>query len=149
MPYLRDILIRNGVNAVSTDYYTSDIIRSKPVIIPKEKNKNKLIFLYVGTNDVRKNVVSLVDTFIKAFPDGENLLIVKTNKRDGLKYAKNIRIMTEKLSYSQLTSLYNMCDYIISFTRGEGVGLPMLEADYFNKPVIAHDQGVFQDVKNI
>lgn len=146
-PYLCDILKRNGVNAVSTNFYTSDIIRSKPVVIPKARIEKKLIFLYVGTNDVRKNVTSLVDTFIKAFPNGENLLVVKTNKSDGLQYASNVRVITDKLSYSQLTSLYNMCDYMISFTRGEGVGLPMLEADYFKKPVIAHDQGVFQDVK--
>jgi glycosyltransferase involved in cell wall biosynthesis len=48
-----------------------------------------------------------------------------------------------------MASLYNMCDYVISFTRGEGVGMPMLEANYFRKPIIAHDQGVFRDIKKL
>jgi glycosyltransferase involved in cell wall biosynthesis len=42
-----------------------------------------------------------------------------------------------------------MCDYVISATRGEGVGLPMLEGNYFGKPIIAHDQGVFQNVRHM
>ena len=41
-----------------------------------------------------------------------------------------------------------MCDYFISFSRGEGVGLPMLEAMYFKKPVITHDGGVLGTIKN-
>ena len=56
--------------------------------------------------------------------------------------------MTEKIDLRQMATLYNMCDYVISFTHGEGVGMPMIEGSYFGKPVIAHDQGVFRDIKN-
>ena len=147
MPFLRDILVRRGVNAISTDFYTSDIIRSKPWVIPKERNPDKLVYLYVGTNDMRKNVTTLTRTFAQASEGTDHILIVKTNKPDGLTMTKNIRIITEKISIEKLVSLYNMCDYVITFTNGEGVGLPMLEADYFRKPVIASDAGVFKDVK--
>ena len=74
-------------------------------------------------------------------------LIVKTNTVDNLVQAKNIKIIIEKLTQEQVSKLYNLCDYVVSFTHGEGVGLPMLEASYFGKPVLCHDQGVFRDVK--
>tara|TARA_B110000285_G_C15039403_1_gene571021 strand:- start:85 stop:918 length:834 start_codon:yes stop_codon:yes gene_type:complete len=149
MPFLKDILVKHGVNAISTDFYTSDIIRSKPRVIPKAQNPNKLVYLYVGTNDMRKNVTTLTKTFAKASEGTEHFLIVKTNKSDDLTLTKNIRVITEKISIGKLVSLYNMCDYVITFTNGEGVGLPILEADYFKKPVIASDGGVFKDVKSI
>jgi glycosyltransferase involved in cell wall biosynthesis len=147
-PYLANILARRGVNAVPTNFYTSEIIRKKPLVVPKKRDPDRIIFLYVGTNDIRKNVTSLVRTFAKAALGTQHLLIVKTNTPDQLLETDNIRIVTDKMDFDQLIRLYNLCDYIISFTRGEGVGLPMLEADYFGKPIIAHDQGVFTDVKN-
>ena len=149
MPFLRDILVSHGVNAITTNFYTSDIIRSKPSIIPKQRNPNKLIYLYVGTNDMRKNVTGLTRTFAKAAEGTEHMLVVKTNKSDDLTVTKNIKVITDKIPIDVLVSLYNMCDYVITFTNGEGVGLPMLEADYFRKPVIASDGGVFRDVKSL
>lgn len=145
--YLKNILERRGVTCESMNWYTSDLIRMKPMVIRKKIDPKSQIFLYVGTNDKRKNVTTLTKVFAEATKGTNHLLIVKTNKDDGLTKSKNIKIMTEKISLEKLASLYNLCDYVISFTRGEGVGLPMLEADYFNKPVIAHDKGVFEDIK--
>ena len=145
--YLKNILERRGVTCESMNWYTSDLIRMKPPVLPKTINPNSQIFLYVGTNDTRKNVTTLTKVFAKAMEGTKHLLIVKTNKDDGLTRSTNIKIMTDKISLEKLAALYNVCDYVISFTRGEGVGLPMLEANYFKKPVIAHDQGVFEDIK--
>jgi glycosyltransferase involved in cell wall biosynthesis len=47
-----------------------------------------------------------------------------------------------------MAGLYNICDYVVSFTHGEGVGLPMLEAKYFGKPVISHDGGVLSTLRD-
>jgi glycosyltransferase involved in cell wall biosynthesis len=145
--YLRTILIGHGVNAVSTNFYTSDLIRENPTIIPKTLNREHLIFLYIGTNDVRKNLVSLTNVFARASRGTNHTLIVKTNIKDGLAESPNIMVVTEKISLDRLAGLYNVCDYVISFTLGEGVGLPMVEASYFGKPIITHDQGVFVDIK--
>ena len=101
--------------------------------------------MYIGTNDIRKNVISLTRVFSKL---STGTLIVKTNTALGLVMSPNIKVITEKLSLDRLAGLYNICDYVISFTHGEGVGLPMIEASYFGKPVISHDQGVFVDIKN-
>jgi glycosyltransferase involved in cell wall biosynthesis len=146
--YLRTILIGHGVNAVSINFYTSDLIRAKPVVIPKKMNKDRLIFLYVGTNDVRKNLVSLTKVFARAAKGTLHTLIVKTNIKEGLTVSPNITVITDKIPLERLAGLYNICDYVISFTRGEGVGLPMVEASYFGKTIISHDQGVFVDVKD-
>ena len=146
--YLRNILIRHGVNATSTNFYTSDLIRMKPTIIPKKLDPKNLTFLYVGTNDVRKNLVALTRVFSKATAGTSHRLIVKTNTADNLAVSPNIHVMTGKVPLERLAGLYNVCDYVISFTRGEGVGLPMVEASYFGKPVISHDQGVFVDVRD-
>jgi len=146
--YLKTILVGHGVNAVSINFYTSDLIRENPKVIPKQINHQRLIFLYVGTNDIRKNLISLTKVFARASEGTLHTLIVKTNITDGLTVSRNIMIVTEKLPLERLAGLYNICDYVISFTFGEGVGLPMVEASYFKKPIISHDQGVFVDVKD-
>ena len=145
--YLCDILVRHGVRAVSLDHYTSDLIRECHPIIPKTLNPTRIIFLYVGTNDTRKNLTTLTRAFARL--GGSHVLIAKTNTGVGLAQSPNIRVITDRLTNTQLAALYNMCDYVVTATRGEGVGLPVLEANYFQKPVIAHDQGVFRDVQKM
>jgi glycosyltransferase involved in cell wall biosynthesis len=145
--YLCDILVRHGVNAVSLNFYTSDLIRERHTVIPKTLDPARIIFLYVGTNDARKNLTTLTRAFARL--GGSHVLIAKTNKSDGLAVSPNIKVITGRIENTKLAALYNMCDYVISATRGEGVGLPMLEADYFRKPIVAHDQGVFRDVRGL
>lgn len=146
--YLKDILARHGVNAVATNWYTSPLVTARPEVIPKTRNPERLVFLYVGTNDVRKNTITLTKVFAKALEGTQHTLILKTNNRVGLPESPNIKYYTDKMGEKELVGLYNDCDYMVSFTRGEGVGLPMLEAQYFGKPVIAHDQGVFKHIKD-
>lgn len=145
--YLKEILERHGIQCESLNFWTSSLIRSKPRVINKVINPKKLVFLYNGTNDYRKNVDTLTRLFTRACEGTDHLLIVKTNKVDGLVQNKNIKVITEHISTEKLASLFNLCDYCITCTRGEGVSLLHLEADYFGKPVISHDQGVFRDIK--
>jgi len=144
--YLKDILLKHGVKCKALNYWTSSLIRSKPKVIHKIRDPSKLIFLYNGTNDIRKNVTTLTRVFAKVLENTEHMLVVKTNKPDNLTITKNIRVITEHISDEQLASLFNLCDYCVTCTRGEGVGLLHLEAKYFNKPIISHDQGVFKQL---
>ena len=146
--YLKNILIRHGVKCEALNWYTSPLIQNKPQVIKKKEQKNKRIFLYIGTNDVRKNLVKLSETFKEVLEGTDHKLIVKTNKIDNLPESKNIKYITNRLSYGEMAGLYNMCDYVVSFSHGEGVGLPMLEAKYFGKPVISHDGGVLSTIKD-
>jgi hypothetical protein len=144
--YLKDILLKHGVKCKALNYWTSSLIRSKPKVIHKTRDPSKLVFLYNGTNDIRKNVTTLTRVFAKVFETTEHILIVKTNKPDNLTITKNIRVITERISDEQLASLFNLCDYCVTCTRGEGVGLLHLEGHYFNKPIISHNQGVFKQL---
>lgn len=144
--YLKDILLKHGVKCKALNYWTSSLIRSKPKVIHKTRDSSKLVFLYNGTNDIRKNVTTLTRIFAKALENTEHTLIVKTNKPDNLTITKNIKVITERISDEQLASLFNLCDYCVTCTRGEGVGLLHLEAKYFNKPIISHDRGVFKQL---
>lgn len=144
--YLKDILLKHGVKCKALNYWTSSLIRSKPKVIHKTRDPSKLVFLYNGTNDIRKNVTTLTRVFAKVLENTEHILIVKTNKPDNLIITNNIRVITERISDEQLASLFNLCDYCVTCTRGEGVGLLHLEAHYFNKPIISHNQGVFKQL---
>lgn len=145
--YLKEILEGHGVNCVSLNWYTSDLIRANFPVVPKPMDPLRKLFLYIGTNDKRKNVTTLAKVFLEAARGTKHQLIIKTNHTEGLVNSENIRVIPDKIPLNGLAALYNLCDYVISFTRGEGVGLPMLEANYFNKPVICQDNGVFRDVK--
>lgn len=144
--YLKNILVKHGINCEALDWYTSPLIRSKPDVKPKVIDKNRIIFLYNGTNDIRKNVTTLTKIFACALENTNHILIVKTNKPDGLTVSKNINIITDRISNETLTSLFNISDYCVTCTRGEGVGLLHLEAQYFNKPILSHDQGVLGEL---
>jgi hypothetical protein len=145
--YLKDVLVRHGVNCEALNWYTSPLIRHKPLVLEKKPSIDELIFLYVGTNDIRKNLIKLTRVFGKCLEGTKHRLIVKTNHLDNLTPSKNIKYVTERLSLDQMAGLYNMSDYVISFTHGEGVGLPMLEANYFKKPVICHNRGVLKTIE--
>jgi len=144
--YLKEILDKHGIRCESMNFWTSSLIRSKPDIIKKKMDPERLVFLYNGTNDIRKNVTTLTQLFAHACEGTKHTLIVKTDKADGLTQSKNIKIITERLSNEKLASLFNLSDYCITCTRGEGVSLLHLEGAYFGKPTISHNQGVFRDV---
>jgi glycosyltransferase involved in cell wall biosynthesis len=146
--YLKNILTRHGVKCEALNWYTSPLIQNAPQVVQKREQKDKRVFLYIGTNDVRKNLVKLSETFKEVLEGTDHKLIVKTNKMDNLPASKNIKYITHRLSYGEMAGLYNMCDYVVSFSHGEGVGLPMLEAKYFGKPVISHDGGVLSTIKD-
>ena len=146
--YLKDILQGYDVKCEALNWYTSPLIRYTPRIIEKTVHPNKRIFLYVGTNDVRKNTIKLTSFFKRVLDGTDHKLIVKTNKLDNLPESENIKYITRRMSHDEMAGLYNICDYVVSFTHGEGVGLPMLEAKYFGKPVISHDGGVFSVIRD-
>lgn len=145
--YLKEILERYDIRCESLNYWTSELIRSKPKVVKKTMDPERLIFLYNGTNDIRKNVTTLTRVFAKVSEGTKHSLIVKTDKADGLTQSKNIKIITERLSIEKLSSLFNLCDYCITLTRGEGISLLHLEGAYFGKSTISHDGGVFRDIK--
>lgn len=100
----------------------------------------------------RKNPAALIDAFRCAFPDSDQnvrLLIHLNNGTTplGIRTSERlahlaqpdprIRLLLETLDYRQVLSLYASSDVYLSFHRGEGLGLGLLEAMALGKTVIA------------
>jgi glycosyltransferase involved in cell wall biosynthesis len=104
----------------------------------------------------RKNPELLLRTFNRTFRCDEPVLLVcKVNHRDaGIHVPNAIRalglderggriyfIYNREVPHEQLASLYRSADCFVSTSRGEGWGLPLLEAMACGLPAIATDWG--------
>lgn len=105
-----------------------------------------------NSDPARKNPRALVSAFRAAFPatDPDVRLVIRLNNADtplGRTVVQNLRklsqdddrikFLLEPLSYRQILSLYACADVYLSFHRGEGLGLGMLESMALGKAVIA------------
>ena len=143
---------------------------SKDVLEEFKNIKEEFCFLFVGhwlqgglTQD-RKDVGSLVKTFLTSFKDKKNqpALIMKTSgaspsildredifeKINSIKSQikgklPNIYVLHGDLRDEEVNQIYNhpKVKAHISFTHGEGFGRPLLEASLSEKPVIAPSWG--------
>ena len=138
---------------------------------PVRKHKKKKInldldydfnFLCVAQWGPRKNVEKTVQWFVEEFIDQEIGLVLKTNKASNsiidrltierklkellMKYPQRkckIYLLHGYMSSSEMNSLYQhpRIKSLISFSHGEGYGLPLFEAAYNALPIITHDWG--------
>lgn len=69
-----------------------------------------------------------------------NEVVTKINKKDNPK----LGLVHGNLPSSQLLNLHRSCDCYVSPSRGEGLGLGMLEASMLGKPVICNSFGEHQ-----
>jgi len=100
----------------------------------------------------RKNPEALVTAFLAAFPpsDRDVRLVIRLNNAATdfgrvtvqrlLQFAESdgrVGLLLEPMRYDQILSLYGCADIYLSFHRGEGLGLGMLESMALGKAVIA------------
>lgn len=105
-----------------------------------------------NSDPARKNPAALITAFRAAFPVSDRgvRLVIRLNNaatalgqsvaRRLLKIAENetrISLMLEPMRYDRILSLYASADIYLSFHRGEGLGLGMLESQSLGKAVIA------------
>ena len=120
--------------------------------INKEKAKNIIsgynlkgkYYIYIGTLEPRKNILSIIksfDRYHKEYPDIE-LLIIGSK---GWKYKKILRIIKKRKYIRHIGyvdglekgALYYLSEGLIWPSFYEGFGFPLLEATYYNIPVIS------------
>jgi glycosyltransferase involved in cell wall biosynthesis len=113
--------------------------------------------LMVGTIEPRKGHAQVIEAFIKMWEQGSNyqLIIVGT---PGWKTELLQTILCEaSVSHKRLLwlkdaddalleKLYRATVGVIAASEGEGYGLPLVEADFFDRPVLARDIPVFREV---
>lgn len=111
----------------------------------------------------RKDIGMLIKTFLKTYKDSKNppALVLKTSgatqsiidrteclkriekikKEVGGNNLPNVYLLHGELTQEQMNQLYNhpKIKAHISFTHGEGFGIPLLEASFSGKPIIVSD----------
>ncbi len=107
------------------------------------------LFMFSGFSILpRKNPLSVVEAFLKAFQPTEPIrLVLKcTNGENDPEYFRllqhaiadaRITLINEYLSRDETNGLLSVCDCYISLHRSEGFGLTLAEAMFLEKPVIA------------
>lgn len=114
---------------------------------PKHKtlgNGKKCKFLHLGACQDRKGTPILLEAFAKAFGQSDNVsLYIKTVP--GWKPVLNsvvgydVTVDDSMVMDEELAALYRACDFFVFPTKGEGFGMPPLEAFSCGKPVIITD----------
>jgi glycosyltransferase involved in cell wall biosynthesis len=136
-----------------------DRIRSitKPTSgLPQNLMCNKFV-LMVGTIEPRKGHAEALDAFEHLWKTGDQTKLVIAGK-EGWKVEGLVRHLRthpevgnrlhwlDGPSDETLLALYQQCDGLIMASMGEGLGLPLIEAAYFKKPVLARDIPIFREI---
>lgn len=153
--FCRDSMIRSGLSKVFVMPLGVDIDQFNPKNVePLERHSNlteKYIFLTVMGYSERKGVSILVRAFAEEFKKNEDVaLYIKGGWYDENKAQKEIKEMIQDISnpplihidfniYSDdiLAKIYKMSDCFVLPTRGEGWGLPIIEAMSMEMPTIS------------
>ena len=114
-------------------------------------------FLMVGTVEPRKGHAHIVAAFDLAWQAGLDVNLVVVGKQGWMTDDLASRMRShaeagrrlfwfERMADDALDRLYGSCAALIAASRGEGYGLPLVEASRHGLPIIARDIPVFREV---
>lgn len=167
-PLVRHMYVDSGVPAEKVRVIPNgvDTIKFHPQVKPLKLNtKKKFKFLFVGGTIHRKGPDVLLDAFIHAFTSADDVcLVIKDFGGDSCYQgqtaetvvkaiqqkpnAPEILYLKEEFSSDQMPSLYAACDCLVLPYRGEGFGMPVLEAMSCGLPVIVTAGGATDSFVN-
>jgi glycosyltransferase involved in cell wall biosynthesis len=110
-------------------------------------SRSKFTFLMLGTLTLRKNPGAVVETFMSLFKDKKDVrLILKTQSKTlpPIKFpGYDIQIIDSHMTPQELRMLYYEADAFVFPSKGEGFGLPPLEAMATGLPtILARNSGM-------
>ncbi len=163
--YVRDMYLRAGVAedrvaliplGVDTEILRPDGPRAQL------KTGRSFNFLFVGGSIARKGIDVLVNTYLKTFGPGDDVALVIKDGATGTFYrGQNLKHELEPLAKrtdipkivyideqtddAGVAALYRSCQAFVLPFRGEGFGMPILEAMACGLPVIVSRGGAADD----
>ncbi|HEX3624933.1 MAG TPA: glycosyltransferase [Verrucomicrobiae bacterium] len=163
--YVRDVYMASGIPGHKVIVVPNGVDGEKfnPQAAPmKLATQKKFKFLFVGGTIGRKGPDLLLQAYLKQFTDADDVCLVIKDFGGGGVYAgqtfeKQIRAaqsvahapeilyLNEELAPDSLPGLYTACDCLVLPYRGEGFGLPVLEAMACGLPVIVTAGGATDD----
>ena len=121
-------------------------------------NYNSKYFLTISSTAYHKNVITIlrafekycdfnkdVDLFFVGYLGNAESFVFYNKLNDSVK--KRIHILSNISNY-EISKLYLGCEAYISATLFEGLGMPIVEAMYFNAPLILSDLEICKEVSN-
>jgi len=118
-----------------------------------KKKFSKPFFIYVGNFYPHKNVEKLIKSFSKIKEEVQLILLgpndyfqSKIVQLINQLYMENKIVFYCNPTYAELTFFYKNSLALIHPSMSEGFGLPLIEAAYFNCPIIASDIPIFQEL---
>jgi glycosyltransferase involved in cell wall biosynthesis len=130
-----------------------DLSKYNSNIAPKQTN-SKFRFLFIGAWRKRKGYEELLKAWCSMFSNNEHVkLVIKTDKpnkaeRTVRKLTNNILIEHRKINENNMTGFIKSFDCLVLPTKGEGFGLPALQAMALGLPVIVTDYSGCTDFAN-
>lgn len=154
-----------------SDYETSCKVNLKHPVTGKPLTEDTYVFYAISQWQERKNFPDLLEAYWSEFTEEDDVvLFLKTYGRDysnqehqriqnlvatlasycNTKYLAPTAVIRELLSKDQMLGLHRACDCYVSSSRGEGLGLGILEAGLFENPVITNlfgEQASYVDIE--
>ncbi len=140
---------------LAADHYTNNVSLED---VEEEKKrlgiaKDEKILLYVGRLNYEaqpyKNTKELIETYhiVKSIYKKVKLIMVGYGSEKDKEYLKSENIIPiVNAPYEKMALYYELSDIYITATLWEGFDLPLLEAQYFGKPVVAYYIGAHPEV---
>ncbi len=162
--YVKKVYVRSGIPAAKIQVIPWGIdpqafrADATPLLLPSAKSFR---FLFVGGTIVRKGFDRLLEAYLAEFSPDEDVCLVIKDQGSQSWYADNLReqilaarqdprapaivYLEHDLTPGQLASLYTACHCLAAPYRGEGFGLPVLEAMACGLPTIVPRGGATDD----
>ena len=141
---------KSGVNNVDVIPLGIDTEQFNPKVVPfRSKKENEFVFLTSGDFTERKNFEGLIEAYVKEFTNKDNVtLIIKAHYQGFIKRYQEecirkfkevvnrfnsidpprILFFGHKVPWQSVPQFYTAGDCFILTSRGEGIGLPYMEA---------------------
>ena len=163
--YVRNVYTESGIAADKVQIVPNGIDpeRFHPDARPRNIATDKAFkFLFVGGTIPRKGTDILLDAFLKAFTASDDVALIIKDFGGNTFYkgqtlghrvaeyqrrpnAPQIIYLDTELAPEELPGLYTACDCLVHPYRGEGFGLPVLEAMACGLPVVVTAGGATDD----